>query len=221
MSMLKWWWRFHAAILPSCGAPRSTRAAPAGPTPSRGSSVLNTRTLSHTHNPRDIAHALALNAGAAVSSARRAAHASALPHLFDALAGKHDRHTAVIHLWRPPRSALQADCFACAREPQPTDTQTLVRCHVCASPREHYPRPPDPQPSPITDSSQCEMLCDTHYQRRRDFPCNDPTIHWVLHGLANKIITNVHEMLYILYARGLRHTIGKILWNHSDGWGKR
>lgn len=47
-SMLKWWCLFQAAILPSWGAPRSTRAAPAGPTPSRGSSVLSALQLCHT-----------------------------------------------------------------------------------------------------------------------------------------------------------------------------
>uniref|UniRef100_A0A1E1WA20 Uncharacterized protein n=1 Tax=Pectinophora gossypiella TaxID=13191 RepID=A0A1E1WA20_PECGO len=102
--------------------------------------------------------------------------------------------------------------FACAREPQPTDTQTLVRCHVCAAPNRttnailaHQMH--NPRRSPLDHKMNLQRAASER-DRRSNFLS---TIHRQLRGLTNKIITNVHEMLAVLCARGLRHTIDKIL----------
>lgn len=110
--MLKWWWRFHAAILPSWGAPRSTRAAPAGPTPSRGSSVLSALQLCHTLITQKTgithSHTKRRHTRRRCHRRRSAAHmpCTSAPRTY-AHAGKQarsKRHRAVIHLWRSWRA---------------------------------------------------------------------------------------------------------------------
>lgn len=201
-SILKWWWRFHAAILLSCGAPRSTRAAPAGPTPSRGSSVLSTTTLSHTHNPRGITHSLALKRRRRghISEARRTCRMHFRTYSMHSRVNTTDTAPSGDSPLTPAALRTAGGQFACAREPQPTDTQTLVPSHVCAAATApSHTRTQTSRTRCTTNDDHCFITQQIPTRRerheRRDLPS---TVHWLLLGLTDKIITNVHEMLDVL-----------------------
>ena len=209
MSMLKWWWRFHArSILPSCGAPRSTRAAPAGPTPSRGSSVLNALQLCHTLITQEaylITRSLAQNAVASDgdvigANPRRTCLCTSVHALNDALAGKQRSTPRGDSPWPVP--------VTCALgHHQHYHTKTIARTTVHPT-----TRPTDKiyfglwkwmnATESTINATGGSKTDDTIFLLR-----SDPYKLESNSRAANKIITNVHEMLVKLFARGLRHRI--------------
>lgn len=126
----------------------------------------------------------------------------ALPHLFDALAGKHDWHGTQRWFTSDARRAPHCRRTVCVRPRTAANWHPKHSSRVtCALPlhratQERDPREHDALPTAITLSSSDKFHRDTseRYGRRELLSI----VHWLLRGLTDKIITNVHEMLAVL-----------------------